>query len=132
MLMYRLQVLETLSKEFFRTYRRVIQNFLWDGKSPKIAYDRLTKGYKAGGLKLADLQRKDATLKSKWVQMDWLENVSLNVIFDQLFQLEKLDRWSCNLNAKDIKKSFKIPCIVILCSRGVVLTIMFPHQSLIF
>ena len=42
----------------FNEVRKIISNFLWDGKPAKISYDKLTQPIESGGLKLIDFEKK--------------------------------------------------------------------------
>ena len=48
--------------------KEIIRNFLWDGGSPKIAYDTLTRPIQEGGLKLIDLEAKVKSLNISWIK----------------------------------------------------------------
>ena len=47
--------------------KSLVQNFLWEGKPSKIAYDTLTLPIEAGGLNLIDFEMKVRSLKLAWV-----------------------------------------------------------------
>ena len=48
--------------------KSLVQNFLWEGKPAKIAYDTLTLPIQAGGLNLIDFEMKVRSLKLAWVK----------------------------------------------------------------
>ena len=48
--------------------KKLLIDFIWDGGSPKIAYDTLTQDIKDGGLKLIDIESKMKALKVSWVK----------------------------------------------------------------
>ena len=52
-------VLPTPKLEFFEIYKKMILEYLWDGKTPKIAYSKLVQNYSRLGLKLVDLRTKE-------------------------------------------------------------------------
>ena len=64
--MHKLLALPSPPPAFFTKYRKIIRNFLWDGSSPKVAYSKLIQDYNHLGLKLVDLEVKDAALKASW------------------------------------------------------------------
>ena len=66
---YRLAIILTPSDLQFQQYKKLILDFLWEGKKPKIANSRLTSNYIQGGLKLVDLETKDLSLKVKWFKL---------------------------------------------------------------
>lgn len=45
-----------------------ISNFIWSGRSPKIAYSTLVQGIHLGGLKLADLETRVTASRLKYVK----------------------------------------------------------------
>ena len=59
-------VLPTPDSSFFRDYRRIITDFIWDDKPHKISYQKIVQSYTSGGLQLVDLQARDTAIKSKW------------------------------------------------------------------
>ena len=48
------QVLHKFTDSFTKGIKQCMREFIWDGKKPKIAFDKLTKSYETGGLKLQD------------------------------------------------------------------------------
>lgn len=40
----------------YKEYKRLVTNFIWKGKRPKVAYDTLTLPINQGGLNLMDLE----------------------------------------------------------------------------
>ena len=48
--------------------KKIIVNFIWDGKTPKIAYNTLTQDIEKGGLKLIDLKTKVKSLSMSWIK----------------------------------------------------------------
>ena len=55
---YQMSVLPTPPEEYFQRYKTLIKEFLWEGKKPKIRYNKLIQRYNQGGLQLQDLQPK--------------------------------------------------------------------------
>ena len=53
-----MQCLPTPSQAFFDSFKEIIMEFLWEGKTPKIRYDKLILSYEDGGLKLVHLPTK--------------------------------------------------------------------------
>ena len=48
--------------------KKIIVNFIWDGKPPKIAYNTLIQDIENGGLKLIDLKTKVKSLSMSWIR----------------------------------------------------------------
>ena len=103
LLIYKFMSLPSPSKEFFSEYKRMIIDFLWSKKTPKICYNKLVQSYKSGGLKLVDLALKDRALKASWV-LRWFTNKTLDSnswIYTNLpIKDERI--WLCNISQYDI------------------------------
>lgn len=52
----------------FTEVKQLIVDFLWEGKTAKIAYSTLIQGIEQGGLKLVDLETKVKSLRLAWVK----------------------------------------------------------------
>ena len=61
-------VLPSPENSYFKKLNTEISKFIWDGRSAKIAFDKLTYEYAQGGLKLVNFWLKDKSLKATWVQ----------------------------------------------------------------
>ena len=90
-------------KEFFKIYKGIILEFLWDGKPAKIKYDRLIQNYDKLGLKLVDLYTKSIALKAAW-PLRWAERQESELTwFYQALPIKDRRMWYCNINPKDVK-----------------------------
>ena len=104
---HRLMIVCTPQKMHFNNFRHLILRFLWEGKKPKIAYEKLIRSVDQGGLNLVDLELKDSALKTKWVQVcKYKAQTTMNELLKTLPIDPKLI-WDCNLSAKDIRRIFK-------------------------
>ena len=88
--------------EFYKSYKERIMNFIWDGKIPKIAYDKLIQDYDKLGLKLVDMNLKGQALKAAWVTKWTNSNDRMEWLYETLPVKDKRI-WECNLKPKDIK-----------------------------
>lgn len=52
-------------------FKRLVVDFLWDGKRPKIAYNLLIQQIESGGLKLADLETRLQTIQLSAIKKIW-------------------------------------------------------------
>ena len=100
---YRLQVLQSPSKEIYKEFKRIVRQFLWDNKGAKISYDRLILSYKSGGLKLMDLEMKDTALKTKWIQLSSLQDTLYGEIIKNFIPLSSKHIAEVNLAPRDVK-----------------------------
>ena len=92
-------------KEFFKKTKHEITKFLWKNKKPKIAYEKLIQTIGKGGLKLVDLEIKEAALKVTWVKKSTEEETpSWQVIASELLPLALPDIWEANIDSKEINK----------------------------
>lgn len=66
-LVFKMLMIVNFTDETYAELKKIIMDFIWDGKRPKIAYKKLILNYKDGGLKLHDLKTKDKSLKISWV-----------------------------------------------------------------
>ena len=68
MLVYRMQVLPTISKNDAYQINQILQDFIWSGRKPKIRIDILQSLKCDGGMRLFDPMAKDMALKIEWVK----------------------------------------------------------------
>ena len=98
------------TKSFFDEYKKLITDFIWNGKQPKIRYSRLIQDYKNGGLKLVDLESKDLALKASWItrwqNLDKLDSENYRWLYVNL-PIKTSEMWKVNLNAKDMRKCLR-------------------------
>lgn len=105
-LIYKLQVLSPPKERFLVDYKKLIIDFVWNSKKPKIAYKRLIASFDQGGLQLRDMALINESLKlakvltilddsKKFVWKDWFR-LHFKVANDYLFR--------CNFSYKDIVK----------------------------
>ena len=59
--------------EFFAKSKETIIQFIWKGKKPKIAYNKLVQNIASGGLGLCDLKAKDVALKINWIKKSYVQ-----------------------------------------------------------
>ena len=52
---HKLMSLPSPSEKFFMKYKKIINEFLWNGKISKIRYEKIIQNYENGGLKLVHL-----------------------------------------------------------------------------
>ena len=90
--------------DFFRRYKSIIVDFLWDKKRPTIRYDKLIQDYNKLGLRLVDLKIKDKALKAAWpVRWANREDEHIKWFFTQL-PIKDRRIWDCNTLREDAVK----------------------------
>ena len=63
---YQLASVITPSQTFYREFKKIITNFIWEGKIPKVSYLKLIQDYNHHRLKLVDMSTRELALKAKW------------------------------------------------------------------
>ena len=86
------------NNDFFKEYRQLVLEFIWDGKPHKIRYEKIIQNYNKGGLKLVDLESKYYALNAKWpLYFQEREEKWLYGNFDHRI-------WQSNTEHKDVQK----------------------------
>lgn len=103
---YKLQVLPSPDAKFLIAYKRMITQFIWNQKKPRISYQRLISSYPSGGQQLRDLGVTARSLKLARVEqlLDPQNNMIWKVAFQQKFQVKIEYLFSCNCSSKDVNK----------------------------
>ena len=116
-LIYPSTVLETPSEEIINLINKSMFQFLWENKPDKISRQTIIQDYENGGLKMIDLNFFIKSIKAGWVKRITDTNNKGDWKKIYLTQLEKLGGkliFECNLNLKDLNKSFKINSMFLL------------------
>ena len=100
--MHKLLALPSPLQVFSKMYRNKIVNFLWDGKTPRIAYHKLIRDYDQLGLKLIDLETKNIALKAAWIPK-WFHKKDTDWIYCTL-PVKNNKIWLCNIKPSDVRK----------------------------
>ena len=88
-----------------KQFRTLITDFIWDGKTTKIAYNRLIQLYQKGGLKRVDLRLKDLSLKASWVDRIAFSNNDIRLQnLKALLPISSRLIWRCNIDPKQVKQ----------------------------
>ena len=75
---------------------------MWEGKIPKVKYDKLIQRYERLGLKLCDLEIKSSALKAMW-PLRWVDRSDIQWFYHRLpIKDERI--WECNTDSKDIHR----------------------------
>ena len=88
---------------FFKIYKEIITRFLWNNKTPRMAYSKLVHKSDKLGLKLVDLYTKMIALKATW-PIKWLNNPHNTTWFYTSLPISDDRIWECNICPKDIDK----------------------------
>ena len=102
---YNILAISLPSEKRLKEIKKIINEFLWEGKPARIAHRTLNKEYVSGGLKLVDIYAKMIAIKSKWVQKI-LKNNTKHVWLDIaqiLLGISPKYLFESNLDIKDIE-----------------------------
>lgn len=100
-LVYKLSSLPSPEPKFFDKIRTMSTQFIWEGKPSKVKYTKLIQDYKMGGLRLANLEWRNDSLKTVWVKRIQTSNAFWAAITkDQL--PTQLILWDCNFQAIEV------------------------------
>ncbi len=99
---YKLACLNSPNEDQYNRYKTSVRNFVWEGKTPKIAYSTLTSGIDDGGVKLVDLEHKDNALKIQWIKRIQKNESLANLAYYFFPQIGEFI-WKCNLQHEDVK-----------------------------
>ena len=103
---YKMSVLPAIPQEMIDKYEKIISDFMWNGRKPKINIHRLKLDKKRGGLNLVDLKVKDDSLKAAWVRNVSEDKFLRAMAFQQLDPNMQEFIFRCNLKESDIKSIF--------------------------
>lgn len=137
---YKLQCLPSPSEEFFDKYKSLVTQFLWNGKKPKIAYNRLILSLDQGGLQLRDLRMVNDSLKVANFKKIFLPDRPFWCnYFETLVPLTDVHLSLINMRAADVKRNFNPSIFADMCVAWAKINYWSPdsvldifHQSLWF
>ena len=104
---YKMNILPLLDENYYRKYDGLMQNFIWEGKHPKISLSILQGNKEQGGLGLIDLRTKDKALK-----INWITQMKNNPLIEALASQALVNEvgtifWEANLAISDLKEKDK-------------------------
>ena len=104
---YKMQVLPLIDDEQISLIESIIEDFVWDGKRPKINVSVLKRNKEDGGLRLVDIKTKHRSLLCNWV-VDTNSNLQIaNLARYFLSDMAMQDWiWKLNINKTDSRKVF--------------------------
>ena len=103
---YRMYVLPQISLQSLNKIKTMCENFLWNGRRPKIPTKRLQNRKDQGGLGLTNFELKDASLKVSWVQYVFQDSFTAECAYVALNYYIKEKIWECNLKESDVNSIF--------------------------
>ena len=103
---YKMQVLPLMKKTHVEKFNKLVQDFLWNGRKPKILLKNLQLEKHQGGLKLVDIVKKDKALKLSWLKWLHEDEFLAQHAYQKLSLVLAQQIWKCNLKTNDIEALF--------------------------
>ena len=104
---YKMSVMENLTKNQLKEIDRRFHAFLWSSKTRgRIALNTLKKSRDSGGLKLTDIAAKQKALKVSWITKINRDPFLLECMYAELCPHLRERIWQCNLYKKDVSCTF--------------------------
>ena len=100
---YRLFVLPNMPSEIIKKLTEMFQDFLWNGKRPKIPIQMLAMGRAEGGLRLTNIEIRQQAIKVKWLQILKRDQRLSTLVYSLFKHNIGEDVWCTNLLDKDLK-----------------------------
>ena len=102
-----MSVLPKMHDKSIKQMNSIFENYLWNGKKPKIQLSNMQLSKKSGGLGLTNLCWKDMSLKILWISILNQDEKLANLVY--LFMPEGLnqDLWKCNIRRDDTHYLFE-------------------------
>ena len=103
MYIHKFMALPTPPQAFFEAHKRKILKFIWGNRPHKVSYTKVIQKYERLGLKLVDLQLKDAAIKAAWpLRLHGRQYNEISWFYNSLpIKDERI--WSTNTKSTDIK-----------------------------
>ena len=104
---YKMTVLRAITQDIISKFNKLTTNFVWSGKSSKIALNILQANKQVGGAGLVNLKLKDISLKTTWIQILKGDQELSHLAYRALSKALKDTIWKCNLHPKHIPMLFQ-------------------------
>ena len=109
LLVYPMQVMPMITKNINQKITKILQEFIWNGRKPKLKMNVMCANVKDGGLGLFDPMLKDKALKIAWVpRIINMCPVSKSLSYSVINPVVKNDEfWMLNIHPKDVPQICK-------------------------
>ena len=104
---YKLSSVLDINNEQVQEYNKIVRDFIWQGKYPKIALTTLQKSKEQGGIKVMDIVAKQDSLLINWIFKLEEDPVLCECAYQILSPYLRNMIWNCNLDKKAIIQYFK-------------------------
>ena len=105
---YKMSVLPNVPPSFLKKMEQKMVDFIWCKKRPKIPLRILKMDKKHGGLRLVDLEKKEASLKASWIPVLKQNSKLANLVYYFIAPLLQEDIWRCNFKREHAGPSVPI------------------------
>ena len=104
LLVYHMQMLPTMDTKDMCKIKKLLEQFIWNGRKPKIRTEILCLDRQQGGMGLFDVQRKDRSVKISWIQhLNMMsENSKALAIYSIQPVIDNADFWYLNVKKEDM------------------------------
>ena len=103
---YKMVVLPSISESYVKRFKKMVQDFIWNNRKPKISMEKLCCNKNQGGLKLVDIKVKDNAMKVQWVKMisedPYMRELAFNRLNCKMYEFI----FRSNLRKEDIIDNF--------------------------
>ena len=100
---YKMLVLPRMSTQQIKMLYKISEQFIWDGRKPKIPLHKLQNSKKCGGLGLVDLRIKGNALRASWIIVLQKDEVMSFLAYQNLNKYLQDTIWKCNIKMDDVK-----------------------------
>ena len=104
---YKMSVIPTIPDNFVRKLNEICENFIWNGRRPKIPIKILQANRDEGGAGLVNFELKDASLKASWLQILLTDPFLASFAYSKLSKELQEDIWNVNIKGNDVVKLFQ-------------------------
>ena len=105
---YKMSVLPNVSTTYIKKMEQKIVDYLWGRKRPKIPLRVLKMNKKDGGLRLVDLEHKQASLKISWLATLAADTKLANLVYSFIAPVLGEDIWRCNFKPSHVDRIFDV------------------------
>ena len=102
---YKMQVLPVASKQVHARINKLVTDFIWNARKPKIRTETLSLSKECGGRKLVDTYKRDCALKIEWIRriIEMHNPILCGLAFYHMnVEIRNHLIWECNFAAQDV------------------------------
>ena len=102
---YSMQIMPIMSKQTHSKIKKMLSDFIWNARKPKVKYETLSLSFEDGGCKLSDLLKRDQALKVQWVNRMYQNDAILSALayFFLNTKMHNTLFWECNISPQDVQ-----------------------------